>query len=195
MCCSVPFAAVSRGRSRQLLLAMSKTISINRAPVLTLWATVVSHRLGFSRDEALTLGRAVAGLNAQSKGRRLGIFKPHEEKTTNARIRKHGEEFWVEVVGRPVPAKNTKDGVRAVTGDRPIDPDDVQRYLESKFGDDLAASEAAMMKLAKAYKPKDLAAEAYSLYERFRPKIPEGVKGWGAKGKLDLGLIARLAKV
>jgi hypothetical protein len=25
------------------------------------------------------LGRAVAGLNAQTKGRRLGIFKPHEQ--------------------------------------------------------------------------------------------------------------------
>ena len=57
-----------------------RTISINRAPVLTLWAAVVAERLGFHREEALTLGKALAGLNAQSKGRRLGIFKPHEEK-------------------------------------------------------------------------------------------------------------------
>ena len=55
------------------------TVQINRAPVLTLWATVVAERLGYSRDEALTLGKAVAGLNAQSKGRRLGIFKPKEK--------------------------------------------------------------------------------------------------------------------
>jgi len=41
-------------------------VNINRAPVLTLWATVVAERLGFDRDEALTLGRAVAGLNAYS---------------------------------------------------------------------------------------------------------------------------------
>jgi hypothetical protein len=27
-----------------------------------------------------------------------------------------------------------------------------------------------------------------------RPAIPSGVKGWGAKGELDLGLIERLAK-
>ena len=38
----------------------SRTIYINRAPVLTLWAAVVAERLGFRRDEALTLGRAVA---------------------------------------------------------------------------------------------------------------------------------------
>jgi hypothetical protein len=35
-----------------------KTIRINRAPVLTLWAVVVAERLGFDRDEALSLGRA-----------------------------------------------------------------------------------------------------------------------------------------
>src|SRR5450755_1711065 len=51
-------------------------ISINRAPVLTLWAAIVAERLGFTHDEALTLGRAVAGLNAYSKGRALWIFKP-----------------------------------------------------------------------------------------------------------------------
>ncbi len=42
-------------------------ITINRAPVLTLWAAVVAERLGFDRAEALTLGKAVAGLNAYAK--------------------------------------------------------------------------------------------------------------------------------
>ena len=62
-----------------------KTISITRAPVLTLWAAVVAQRLGFDEEEALTLGKALAGLNAQAKGRRLGIFKPHEEKAKKVR--------------------------------------------------------------------------------------------------------------
>jgi hypothetical protein len=31
--------------------------------------------------------------------------------------------------------------------------------------------------LAKSSTPKELADHAYSLYERFRPAIPEGVKG------------------
>jgi hypothetical protein len=43
-------------------------LKINRALVLTLWATVVAERLGFAPDEALSLGRAVAGLNAYAKG-------------------------------------------------------------------------------------------------------------------------------
>ena len=50
---------------------------VNRAPVLTLWAAVVAEVLGFEHDdEALTLGRAVAGLNAYSKGVSLGLFQP-----------------------------------------------------------------------------------------------------------------------
>ena len=171
-----------------------KTISINRAPVLTLWAAVVAQRLGFDEDEALTLGKAVAGLNAQAKGRRLGIFKPHEQKPKKAREKERGERFLIEVCGRPVPAMNTDDGIRAVKGAQVIEPNGVRRYLEGKFGDDLKAVRQAMQRLAKSYKPKELAHDAYPLYERFRPSIPEGVKGWGAKGDLDLGLIERLAK-
>ena len=172
----------------------AKTISINRAPVLTLWAAVVAQRLGFDRDEALTLGKALAGLNAHAKGRRLGIFKPHEEKAKKAREKERGEEFWIEVCGRPVPAKNTADGIRAVRGADVIEPAGLRRYLEDKFGANLSMVRSAMQLLAKACKPRELADSAFSLYERFRPVIPEGVKGWGAKGDLDLNLIQRLAQ-
>ncbi len=93
---------------------MPSEISINRAPVMTLWAAVVAQRLGFNWEEALSLGKAVAGLNAQAKGRRLGIFKPQEAKAKAAREKERGEKFWVELCGRPVPAKNTDEGIRAV---------------------------------------------------------------------------------
>jgi hypothetical protein len=155
---------------------------------------VVAQRLGFDEDEALTLGKAVAGLNAQAKGQRLGIFKPHEEKAKKAREKERGERFWIEVLGRPVPAPNTDDGIRAVRGRNPIDPDRVRRYLEDKFGGELKAVRSAMQKLAQAYRPQELAHIAYPLYERFRPAIPEGVKGWGAKGDLEPGRIEEMTK-
>jgi hypothetical protein len=172
----------------------SRTVSINRAPVLTLWASVVAKRLGFDQHEALTLGRAVAGLNAYSKGRRLGLFKPEEEKPKKAREKEPGAVFRIDLCGRAVPAQNTEDGLRATQRGKPIDPDSVERYLEDKFGDDLKAVRSAMEKLARAYKPKELAGRAYSLYEEFRPAIPSGKRGWGARGDLDVGLIGRLAK-
>jgi hypothetical protein len=41
---------------------------------MTLWAAVVAQGLGHHHDEALTLGRAVAGLNAHSKAKRRGLI-------------------------------------------------------------------------------------------------------------------------
>jgi len=33
------------------------------------------------------------------------------------------------------------------------------------------------LEIHQAYKPQELAHDAYRLYERFQPSIPEGVKG------------------
>jgi hypothetical protein len=170
-------------------------VQVNRAPVLTLWASVVAERLGYDRQEALSLGKALAGLNAQTKGRSLGIYKP-AEKAEAERLRKlkPGEEFRIELLGRPVPAKKTSDGVRALNKDNVVDPEPVARYLEAKFGEALETVRKAMAALAGSLSAADLVARAYGLYERFRPVIPEGVKGWGAKGDLDLDLIASLRR-
>ncbi|MCJ7821856.1 MAG: hypothetical protein MUQ26_02025 [Armatimonadetes bacterium] len=170
-------------------------VMVNRAPVLTLWGAVVAARMGYDWEEALTLGKAAAGLNAQAKGWRLGIFA--EPKVRGGKEPKKvglGEEFWVEVVGRPVPAKRTEDGVRAVVKADPIDPANVERYLRGKFGESLDAVREAMAALAGSFGKDDLTEAAYELYEKFRPKIAAGKRGWGQKGELDLDLIRSLAR-
>jgi hypothetical protein len=172
------------------------TISINRAPVLTLWAAVVAEHFGFDRDEALTLGRAVAGLNARSKGLALGIFHPGsraEVKRHRAQA-KHGDRSHVELLHRAVPVVHTPEGVRALAGERPSTPETVQRYLEAKFGDGLEPARKAMEALASSLSSAELAERAFALYEAFRPAIPKGVRGWGKAGVLDLGVIRSLAK-
>ena len=65
--------------------------------------------------------------------------------------------------------------------------------MEGKFGDALPDVRKAMTELASALKPDELAQKGFGLYEQFRPKIPEGVVGWGAKGELDLAGIKKLA--
>ena len=174
----------------------TKKIKINRAPVLTLWATIVAERLGYNKNESLTFGKAVAGLNAQSKGRRLGIYeeKSEDEKKEEKQKEKPVKVEFIELLGRGVPAVKTSHGMRAAIKGEEIDPQSVEKYLKQKFGDDLDEASTAMEKLAKAFKPKQLETEAYGLYEKFRPKIPEGTKGWGAKGELDLDYIRSLAK-
>ena len=93
----------------------------------------------------------------------------------------------IEVLGRPVPATNTDDGIRAVRGSKPLDPDSVRRYLEDKFGDDLKAERSAMQRLARAYKPQELAHDACRPYERFRPDTPAGKEGWGPRATWTWG--------
>jgi hypothetical protein len=175
---------------------MTSKIAINRAPVLTLWAAVVAERLGYDPGTALTLGKAVAGLNAQSKGRRLGIYREPEagqDRDSRERPGQEGRERMAELLGRAVPTVDTDDGPRATSKGDPIDPKSVQRYLEGKFRENLADVRAAMEDLANSFEPDELEDEAYGLYERFRPNVPEGTRGWGAAGELHLDLIRSLA--
>jgi hypothetical protein len=172
------------------------TLTINRSPVLTLWAAVVAERLGYHQDEAVTFGRAVAGLNAASKARTLGIARPAGKAAVERKPKavKPGALEAVELCGRIVTAVKTANGLRAAKDGRPDDPASVHRYLESKFGVALEEVRAAMSALAKSRSKEQLAAEAFTLYEAFRPGIPRGVRGWGAKGVLDLDRIRALAK-
>jgi hypothetical protein len=171
-------------------------VLINRAPVLTLWGAVVAEALGYERDTALTLGKALAGLNAQSKGRSLGIYGQPKGSEDELPPKKAGlgEEFWVEICGRAIPAKNTKDGVRAVVKDKAIDPGSVEKYLRGKLGERYETVRTVMDELARSFPRAELASKAYALYERFRPNIPSGQQGWGARGELKLDLMRSLAR-
>src|SRR5215831_14407897 len=108
-----------------------RTITINRAPVLTLWASVVARRLGFERDEALTLGRAVASLDAHARDAPLVVETP-SRKTIKERRRdlKTGKRVQFDLLKRAVPVVRTREGLRALSRDRPIAPASVELYLE-----------------------------------------------------------------
>lgn len=174
---------------------MADVIKINRAPVLTLWAAVVAERLGFNWEEALTLGRAVAGLNAYSKGVSLGLYEPTpEDEKKRRRERRKGETLKVDLLHRAVPAVQTPEGLRALSKDKPSSPSSVERYLQGKFKDRLDDAKKAMERLAKSLSNDELASQAYDLYEKFRPSIPSGKRGWGAAGDLDLDRLSRLAQ-
>jgi hypothetical protein len=177
-----------RGSSNPSLL------TVNRAPVLTLWAAVVAHRLGFDWDEALTLGKAVAGLNAYAKGVSLGLFQPTpQEVRVRRKALSHGEAVQIDFLQRAVLAERTPEGIRALAKDKPIDPASVEKYLAGKFGEELDAARSAMEELARAVAPEELSDSAFDLYEKFRPQIPPGKKGWGIAGILDLDTIRKMA--
>jgi hypothetical protein len=151
--------------------------------------------LGFAWEEALTLGRAVAGLNAYAKGTALGLFSPTPQEVKAKRQATRSEKtFTVALLHRAVPTQQTGAGLRALSNGKPIDPAGVQRYLEGKFAAHLDEACQAMRQLAASRTPAVLADEAYHLYEQFRPAIPAGTKGWGATGTLRLDAIRKLAQ-
>ena len=170
-------------------------LKINRAPVLTLWATVVAERLGYDHQTALSLGKALAGLNAQTKGKSLGIYStPEEIGPEQARKEQRTPQAaMVSLLGRPIPTVQTEAGIRAAIKGEQVDPEPVERYLKGKFGERLDEVRHAMAALAESYDQGTLASEAYRLYEEFRPSVPKGKRGWGAAGELDLDLLQRLA--
>ena len=169
-------------------------IKINRAPFLTLWACVVARRLGYDEDEALTLGRAVAGLTAQSKGRNLGIFTPSppdvREKVEAAR-----EEIGagtVEMMDRIIPCVKTEEGIRALSKAKPMDPASVGKYLVGKFKEALPEVESRLVELAETFTPEELNEAAMNVYMKLRPNVPKGREGWGKVGILDTEEIEQL---
>ena len=168
-------------------------IRINRAPVLTLWAAVVAERLGFDCATALTLGQAVASSSAYAKGMSLGIIEPKPDLVRERGERlSEGEQLHVGLLGRAVPVVKTPEGLRAVSKGKPGNPAQIEKYLAGKFGERLGDARQAMAELAAACEPADLSWRGFRLYEQFRPAVPTGESGWGAKGELDLRKVRAL---
>ena len=96
----------------------------------------------------------------------------------------------VRLLGRDIPVVAAADGQRRAEDDgKPASPKSVQGYIVRAFGDRLAEARAAMETLAAPLPPEELNRVGFRLYERFRPDVPEGAQGWGAKGELLVGRI------
>jgi len=166
-------------------------LKINRAPVLTLWAAIVAMRLGHPQDTALTLGRAVAGSAARVKARSIGREERKADRDADTpELRPDHVTAPVFLLGKNIRLLPNADGeLRAADGDQPADPAAVQRYLAKAFSNRLDAVRDAMDELAGRYEPADLNRIGFRLYERFRPEVPAGKTGWGARGELDIDKI------
>lgn len=124
------------------------------------------------------------------------MFEPTPEAVREKRkqARKEAGAFSIDLLGRAVPVVHTDEGLRALSKETVIKPAAVEKYLAGKFGSDVEEATKSMRKLAGSLTPADLARRGFNLYVQFRPDVPEGTSGWGAKGELDLGSIAALAK-
>ena len=165
------------------------TIRVNRAPVLTLWAAIVAERLGHDEAAAITLGRAVAGASARVKARSIGLEERHDD--TPAASAQPART--VRLLGREIPVVEHAGSDHALDHGRAASPQAARAYVEKAFGARLPAVRRAMETLADSLPPDELNRTGFRLYEAFRPEVPPGTKGWGARGVLDLARIGRAA--
>jgi hypothetical protein len=168
-------------------MAKSTPIKINRAPVLTLWAAVVAERLGHPPETALSLASAVAGTAARAKARRLGVAEESDQAKERAEAAPRPAEGSARLLGKTIRLTHDEDGVvLADGGGKPAPAAPVRAYVAKAFGDHLAEARKAPEDLAARYEPEELNRVGFRLYGRFRPEVPPDVRGWGAKGVLDL---------
>lgn len=171
----------------------SATIKVNRAPVLTLWAAVVAERLGHPPDTALSLASAVAGTAARAKARRLGLAEEKDHAKEARAAAPPGPQDTALLLGRRIRLTQDEDGVVLAEGEgKPAPAAPVRAYLARAFGSHLPAVRQAMEALAGRFAPEELNRIGFRLYEQFRPEVPSDLRGWGARGELDLGLIRGL---
>jgi hypothetical protein len=172
-------------------------MTLKRAPVLTLWASIIAERLGHSRDTALTLGRAVAGPTARLKVRIVG--REYWNLPSFDQVQRRDEQsaqsvFLLGKTIRLLPDANGElraafrtlpmAGLEVADEFLPANPAEVENYLVRTFGDHLTAVRAAMEELASRYDLADLNRIGIRLYEKFRPALAKSTKKWDAPATL-----------
>ncbi|KAK4690663.1 hypothetical protein P7C70_g9521, partial [Phenoliferia sp. Uapishka_3] len=170
---------------------MRKSVVVNRSPVMMAWATVVAERLGFKRQEALSIAQCYTDLNASSKGVSLGILPPSANHASAGT-----SQPYVDLMGRQVPVLTMQDGEwRGITKGGVAEPSTAFSYLQRAFRQQLGAVIGALRLLAASYDTTELNKIGFGLYADFRPDSEAGPKGWGQKSEMKLSAVLALRKV
>ena len=82
------------------------------------------------------------------------------------------ETVTVDLLHRAVPAKHTDEGLRALSGESPIHPESVQKYLESKSGDALEDVSGAMRNWLNLYRPPNWPEKPTPCTRNLGPRFP-----------------------
>ncbi|KAG9040204.1 hypothetical protein FRB95_000133 [Tulasnella sp. JGI-2019a] len=192
----------------------NKSTHVNRAPVMTAWATVVAECLGFKREEALSIASVYTELNATSKGISIGVFdesknRDHVAGSTQPFVELMGRK-WVQspppqtstrlmpttcsasllISYNRIPVLETETGEwRGIVKGCPVDPKSPFGYIQRSFRQTLPWVMGSMRLLAKSFQEAtELNKRGYGLYCDFRPENP----GWGKKAEMRMENILKL---
>lgn len=170
-------------------------IVINRAPVLDLWASTVTHFLypALSWETCLSAGSAISALCAISKGRSIGTVDPPDpEKAEERKKERHEKEAALEELDVMGFKLHLNEGLVMMSGKKKSAN---EAALQKKFGQEeydrvRQTFEQALETWEEG--KVDLGKQAFGFYESFRPNVATGQKSWGRKGKLSLDKIKKI---
>ncbi|SJL01897.1 uncharacterized protein ARMOST_05221 [Armillaria ostoyae] len=185
-------------------ILIKKSTVINRAPLMSAWAMIVAERLGFRREEALSIASVYTEMNALSKGVSLGIYKDGKQKGLDAI--KGGSQPYVELMGRRfvpgyyqflnvsdnharIPLYQSRSNQwRALLNSKPAQPSSPFSYISRSFRQTTPHIIGALRLLAESFTPKELNNKGWALYTEFRPSV----NGWGERSEVKCETILNL---
>lgn len=123
---------------------------VNRAPVMTAWATVLLERLGFSRPEALSLAHCYVNYTSTMRGISLGII-PAAEKERAVHIVGPNQPHF-ELMGVKIPVMQMQDGsYRGISAGEVVAPDKAFHYMRRSMAQTLSSVLGALTLLADSF--------------------------------------------
>ncbi|TFK55947.1 hypothetical protein OE88DRAFT_1622012 [Heliocybe sulcata] len=168
---------------------LAKSTVINRAPVMMAWATVVAERIGFKREEALSIASVYTEMNAITKGVNIGIYK-ESKKSEVSEPAKGGSQPYVDLMGRSPLYQTASNDWLGMAANKPTPPSSAYSYITRSLRQTTPHIVGAMRLLAESYDPEELNRKGFGLYCDFRPEVG----GWGERGEVKCEKILELRK-
>ncbi|KAI0771594.1 hypothetical protein BD413DRAFT_624977 [Trametes elegans] len=178
----------------------TKYTVVNRAPIMTAWAFVVAERLGFRREEALSIASVYTEMNAVAKGASLGLVPDKQRQARGTDASRTGSQPYVELMGRRCltspraphrPLYQTASGQwQALSGGAPVQPGAAFAYITRALRQTAPHIVGALRLLAASFPPPELNARGFALYAEFRPSAD----GWGQRAEVRCADILALRK-
>lgn len=202
---SVPSAPSSSKRKLEVTYTFNEVLEIealrgryavvNRAPVMTAWATVLLERLGFTRPEALSLAHCYVNFTSTMRGISLGIIPASEKDRAVHTIGPNQPHF--ELMGVKIPVMQMADNsYRGISAGEVVEPEKAFNYMRRSMAQTLSSVLGALTLLADSFMHPTTGADneqtqehggeylnsrGYELYTHFRPSTSGE---WGKKGRL-----------
>ncbi|KAF5387763.1 hypothetical protein D9615_000477 [Tricholomella constricta] len=171
----------------QEVLKIKSTV-VNRAPLMTAWATIVAERLGFRREEALSIASVYTEMNAVTKGVSLGIYESGKERGMEAV--KGGSQSYIEFMGRRPLYQTQGQQWRALSNGTPVKPSVAFSYISRAFRHTTPHVIGALKLLANSFATEEVNRLAWGLYAEFRPAVDQ----WGGRSEVKCSTILGLRK-